>query len=534
MVLNLLRKKKTIKRIFWIIALLIVPAFVFWGAGDAIRSRDDVRFAGTIFGKRVSRRDYAQALRACHNQARLIYGEDFSRIAEYLNLEEQAWARLILLEQAKRERISVKDDEVTNWIKNLPLFQEDGRFNPQRYNLLLQFLRIEPRKFEEELRDSLKIAKLREAVVREVNVSEDEAKEAYRRENEKAEVSYILIESKDFKEKVTIITQEELKGYYIDNREEFREPERVNVEYLNLAFDKFKPQVTITDEDIKDYYDSNLEAFILPSRETKEEDKEPAYKPLEEVKAHIKSDLILQEAKHLANLEASEIIEELFDEPDLEKIARKDTVSLGETGFFAMQEPIPNIGFSYQFVEEAFGLVEDEISEIITTPRGLYIIRLKEKRASYIPSFEEAKTKIEEAVRKIKMRELAKERGEEILAKIKDLGFEDTAKELSLIIKKSEPFTRKDYIPGLGEATEFSSAAFNLKVGEISNVASVPKGYAILRLDNIEEIDEEKWLEEKEEFKKMLLAQKKERYFQSWFLKLQKQANPVRKDGSDN
>jgi peptidyl-prolyl cis-trans isomerase D len=509
----------------WIIAILVVPAFLLWGSGSVIRSKGNIRFAGTIFGKRISLRDYAQSLSACRNQAKLIYGDKFSDVAEYLNLKEQAWTRLILLYQAKREKISVKDDEVINWIKSSPLFQKDGRFSRSRYNLILQYLlRVQPRKFEEELRDSLKIAKLREAVVREVNVTEDEVKVAYRRKYEKREVSYILIESKDFKEKLTL-TEEELKNYYEDNREEFRLPEQVNVEYLNLAFDKFKGQVSISDEDIKDYYNTHLKEFIIPSQEAKEKNKEPKYRSLSEVKDNIKSNLIFQEAKHKAQIKASQIIEDLIDEPDFEKIAQKYAVSFGETGFFAPQESIPGVGFSYQFAKEAFELAKDEISEIITTPTGLYIIRLKEKKASYIPSFEEAKTKIEEAVRRIKAKELARKKAEEILPKLKESNFEDVAKELSLTIKKSEPFTREGYIPDIGEAPAFSWAAFNLKIGQISKAVSTPKGYCLLRLDNIREIDEKKYTQEKKELKTALLKQKKEQYFQNWLLKLKEEAN---------
>lgn len=527
MVLNLLRKKKVVKRIMWIIAILIVPAFLLWGSGSAIRGKRNVRFAGTIFGKRVPLRDYVQSLGACRNQALLVYGDNFSKVADYLNLEGQAWARLILLHQAKREGISVSDSEVIDWIKSAPAFQKKGKFDPARYNLLMQYLlRTQSRRFEEELRDSLKITKLRESVVEEVSVSDSEVKEAYRQEKEKVKVSYILIESEDFKEEA-VISEEEAKDYYKGNREEFQEPERVNVNYLNLAFDKFKPQASIADEEIEDYYNSHLEEFTLPSQETEEEgeDKEPQYKPFSEVKENIKSNLILQEAKRLANIEVSQIIEELLDEPDLEKFAPKHGLSLGESGFFAAQERIPGVGFSYQFVKEAFSLAKDEVSNTITTPQGLYIISLKEKKASYIPPFEEVKTKAEEAVRKIKAKELARKKAEEVLAKINELGFEDSSKELSLNIEKSEPFARKSYIPNIGEVPEFSSLTADLKVGEISKTISTPKGYTIFRIDNIEEIDEEKFLEEKEEFKNRLLAQKKEEHFQAWFLKLKEETN---------
>lgn len=528
MVLNLLRKKKVVKRIIWGIAIVIVPAFIFWGSGSAIRGKRNVRFAGTIFGKRISLRDYTQSLDACRNQARLIYGDNFSKIAEYLDLHTQAWNRLILLNRVKREGISVKDYELIDWIKTSALFRKDGKFDQDRYNLLLQyFLRIEPREFEEELRDSLKITKLQEAVVREIQVSDNEVKEAYRQKNEKAEASYIVIGSKDTKYTATI-TAEELKEYYKNNSEKFQRPQQVNVEYLHWAFEKFKDNVLIADEEIEDYYDAHLNEFPLPANITKEgkklsaEDseskKEPRYRPLSEVKDSIKSNLILQEAKRKAQIEASAVVETIFDAVNLGNTTQ-------ETGLFAVGEPIPGVGVSYEFTKEAFSLTKDKISNIITTPKGLYIMKLKEEKAPYTLPFEEVKTKAEKAVRSAKTKELAKKKAEEVITKIKGSSFEKTARKLSLEIKKSNPFTRKDYIPDIGQASQFSSSAFNLEINAVSEAVPIPQGYAILRLDNIEAIDEEKFLQEKEEFKKTLLEKKKEILFQSWFEKLKKEAN---------
>ncbi len=53
--LRLLRKKKVAKRIFYVLAAIIIPAFVIWGSASVINKKNDIpNVAGRIFGKNVS------------------------------------------------------------------------------------------------------------------------------------------------------------------------------------------------------------------------------------------------------------------------------------------------------------------------------------------------------------------------------------------------------------------------------------------------------------------------------------------------
>ena len=56
--LKKLRKKKTAKRIWVILTILILPAFVFWGFGSFMRSKEEITYAGKIFGKKVPFQEY--------------------------------------------------------------------------------------------------------------------------------------------------------------------------------------------------------------------------------------------------------------------------------------------------------------------------------------------------------------------------------------------------------------------------------------------------------------------------------------------
>ncbi len=105
---------------------------------------------------------------------------------------------------------------------------------------------------------------------------------------------------------------------------------------------------------------------------------------------------------------------------------------------------------------------------------------------------------------------------------------EDTLKNLSKITKTSisshEDIARGDYVEGVGVNAEFNNACFSIEEKEFTGPIKVQKGYCIIRLDELKPIDEEKFEEEKEEFKEELLERKKRGAFQDWFAVLKEKA----------
>ena len=177
--LKQLRNKETAKKIFIVLALIIIPAFVLWGVGSTTKSKSGPQYAGIVFGKKVSLEDYGQNWRAVKNEALMRY-PNFNEIYEQLDLEGQAWDRLILLREADRERIKVTDDEVINTIRSFPFLSSGGKFNTDAYERLLKnVFQASPREYEEDMRGSLAIAKLVNNVTKDIKVTDDELLKKY-------------------------------------------------------------------------------------------------------------------------------------------------------------------------------------------------------------------------------------------------------------------------------------------------------------------------------------------------------------------
>lgn len=536
--LKFLRQKRTVKILLWIIAVVIIVAFVLWGTPSRFDEKQNnmPSFAGEIFGKKISPDKFVEAYQISRNQAIMVYGQDFQKYAQFLNLEDDTWNRLILLEVAKD--IKVSNEEVIEKMRSFAFFQKNGKFDRETYNLLLKYVfRTSARNFEEQIRQSLVIEKLIQEVLNNVTVTDEELESEYAKENETAIASYILVKNEDFK-----ITEEvpegELKNFYDAHQENFKKPTQVNVQYIKIDFESQKEKIEVVDEEIQAYYEEHKEDFIKPEADSvdaaqKKEDvtETPAYKPLEEVKEGIKNIILGEKTQQKTQEAAYQVSDFIYEGHSLEDAAQKFALPLGETGLFGASDSIPEIGWSYQFYTAAFELEKDQISDVIQTPKGYYIIKLISKREPHIPILEEIKAEVQNALGQEKASERARRKAMEIFTIIeKEKGtvgfdFAKSAEALGFTIQTTEGFKRDGYIPSLGEAMEFGKEAFRLNQGDISGVIKVPKGYAILRLDEKKPFDKEKFVQEKMDFKDNLLSNKRQQYYSDWFKKLKEQAN---------
>jgi len=521
--------RKNMKFIMWILLI----TFVLWGGSSAVLSRSKTtNYAGIVFGSKVGWKEYEINFNAVQNQAKMMYGEKFNQIKQYLNLEEDTWNRIALLRYAQKKHINVSDSEVINTVCGISLFQDSsGRFVPDIYKRVMEyFLKTSPREFEEGLKDSLKITKLREQIIKEVSVSDDEIKQAYKTKNEKINADYALINAIEFSPQVNA-TDEILKQYYLTHKEELKTPLRLNIEYIPFEYDQYKNGITATTEEIDKYYESRKKDYQKELDDAKQKGT-PEQDTVTGIKERIKRLLIDKKAQDRADDASSNVSYELAQakQPNFRDVAKKFNLPVKESGFFAAEESIPGIGLSYAVSFEAFKMELGQVSSPIKGQNARYIIKLKDKKEPYIPTLEEARPKIKDIIIKEEAKILAIKKGEQILSDIKqkiDSGenFKQACSDLKLEVKTTGLFSKQDYIPNIGKSDEFANIAFSQDTGKLAGLAKVPDGAAIIFITERTGIDEEKYKTEKDAFKNTVLEEKQNTSFQEWLKDLKQKAD---------
>ena len=195
-----------------------------------------------------------------------------------------------------------------------------------------------------------------------------------------------------------------------------------------------------------------------------------------------------------------------------------DNITYTESGFFAFDEPLEGIE-SEEFYKYAFSLKTEQISPVIQTSKGVYILRVIQKKDSYIPELAEAKPKAEEALKLIKAKEEAKNKTEDYKNKIDGYLQNDPAinlkrprELLGVELKTTPAFKRDQTIPDTDIDKSILNSAFELKPNQISSALGGVKDFFIIEPDKFTGIDQEKFKQDKETYSKDLIEKKKTKY----------------------
>ena len=189
--LKFLRNKHHQKKIYIILATAIIPPFLMWGVTTSQKESKVPSTLGLIENKKISLREYLNSYKAVQHEMAFMVGERSKEVAQAINIKGEAWDRILLLYQAKKEKIRTGDAEVVEWISRQPLFQSHGQFDANVYDLYVaRYLRSNARDFEEEIRDSLTIEKIADMIRSHATVKDEELKTLYKQANNQKDFVY--------------------------------------------------------------------------------------------------------------------------------------------------------------------------------------------------------------------------------------------------------------------------------------------------------------------------------------------------------
>jgi len=173
------------------------------------------------------------------------------RIVQQMIEEEAALA------EASKLGIGASDEEVRTRIASMPGLQENGQFiGEQRYRQILQ-LQTPPltvSDFEQQIRRSITVEKLRAALTNWISVSDKEVEDEFRRRNEKVKLAVVSFPADKFREGLEA-TDAELSAYYEAHKNELKIAEKRKVKYALVDMQAIRNKITISPDDIKRSYE---------------------------------------------------------------------------------------------------------------------------------------------------------------------------------------------------------------------------------------------------------------------------------------
>jgi peptidyl-prolyl cis-trans isomerase D len=119
-----------------------------------------------------------------------------------------------------------------------------------------------------------------------------------------------------------------------------------------------------------------------------------AVPPLAEIKPFLADAVKRQKAANLAR-ERAEAWTKTIESGDLAAFAKREGLPVGDTGFFSRSAPPVDKSLPPEVIRAGFILGNGRVSQPIPTPKGVYLVKVTERRAPDLAGFDKARAEIE-------------------------------------------------------------------------------------------------------------------------------------------
>jgi peptidyl-prolyl cis-trans isomerase D len=379
--------------------------------------------------------------------------------------------------EAQRLGVTVSDTELADRIKLLlPPAYENGNFvGSAQYSALVgQRFQMGVEEFEELVRQSLVQEKVGALVSAGVTVSADEVAAEFRRKNEKVKLDYAVIHP-DALESQVQVTDADLNAFYDKNKSKYMVPEQRVVRYLSIEPTQLAAKINIPQAELEAAYKDHINQFKVA---------EQAQISQIMFKTMGKTDAEMAEIRK----KAADVVSQAKKGAKFEDLAKKYSEDPGtkdkggDTGWIQRGQAMPELE------KAAFGLNKGEVSDVITTQIGIYIIKVTDKQQAHTKSLAEVMPIIQGVLSKQKSDAMADDIAQKIGDQLRQTAkpsLDAIAKQFDLTVGETRPIGVTDSAPELGTAPEIKETVFRMQKGDISQPVRNDRGYVVLSVKDI-------------------------------------------------
>ncbi|HOV95491.1 MAG TPA: SurA N-terminal domain-containing protein [Thermomonas sp.] len=350
----------------------------------------------------------------------------------------------------KRDNIVISDAQVADAIGKIPDFQVDGAFNKDRYQMLLstQNPPMTPRSFEAKVREGLMDELIPARIAKSAFVTDSELDRLMRLLGERRDVSYVTLPAPaaDTAE----VTAAQIDAWYKGHQAQFRAPETVRLEYVEVDGSKLPAPVVDEAALRKKYQEQLAKAATGDKREVSHilvavaADASDAVKKAAEAKA-----------KQLAEMARAPGA----DFATLAKTNSDDTGSKDKGGDLGW---LSKGGMPGTFDDAAFAMQAGEVRGPIKSDFGWHVIKVNQIQQGTQRSFEDMRAELEKEVQQGGREQAFNDlTGKLVDAVYKNpTSLEPAAKAMGLVVQTTPAFTHAGG-PGIAADPKVLRAAFS-------------------------------------------------------------------------
>ena len=241
-------------------------------------------------------------------------------------------------------------------------------------------------------------------------------------------------------------------------------------------------------------------------------------KSLNDVRPQLEDQIKTEKAQVEAAKKAEALAGKISSPADMEKVAREESLAIGDSGLFSREEPMAGLGFAPEVSSRAFELESGKVSGKLSTGQGFAWITVTEIKPSALPTLAEVKDKVRDDVVREKAVVLAREKAD-IMAKSAKTNFAAAAKAAGVDVKTTDLISRGAPLPEVGTNDAVENAIFALKTGDATGAIATDNAVVVARMKERQDIKPEDYGTGKLALLDELRQQRANEFFSAYMVK---------------
>ncbi|WOG30163.1 SurA N-terminal domain-containing protein [Endozoicomonas sp. 8E] len=432
----------------------------------------------TVNGEDITRAQLTQSLEQQRRMLIQQMGDQFDpSLIDEKQLRESVLQSLIdrslLLQEAKNGGMGLGQKELDAMIVRMPEFQQDGKFDQDRFMMMVRSLGMSPAQFRVLLSDETVLQQIQAGVAGSEFVTQSEINRLTALESQKRAIAWLTLDVAKVRDSIEP-TEDQIKSYYEAHRDQYMTPEQVEISFVEMGRASLVDDLEVDEQAVKDEYQRRLQDIEENAADTQ---------TVSTILIQTGDQRSLEEARKIAaevesRLKAGEAFAKLAEEYSDDPVTSAKGGDMGQVQ--------PGI-FGDTFDETVASLEPGQVSKPVETDFGVQIIKLTSREKPVIPSFDELKNEIAIGLKTQEAETIYLDK----TRKLADISFEASdlaqpAEQLGLTIQTAGPFTRQGGSTDVTSNAKVIAAAFSddvLELGANSELIELsPEKAMVLRV----------------------------------------------------
>ena len=572
-------------------ALAFVGLMVFqWGMDITGRTTGTTGEIGRVNGEPVRYDMYQAVLQNLYSQYQAQQQEPISA-AQNKQIEDEAWNQIVdqilIQQELERRGISVSDEEIRQAARFQPppelrtneLFLTNGQFDLAKYQQFLSS-NADPALFmqlEAYYRSQIPQGKLARQLATGIFISDAELWDRYRDAHEAVTVRFVPFDpAQRMPDDSVALTDAEIEDYWEEHQDEFEVPARANVKVVTLprtptpsdtaaardraaallaeirggaAFDtvgarELRADRPVTFEDLGTFGRNQMDpkfdtaAFAAPVGQPYGPVATPfGYHVLlvsnrtadSATAKHILVPIRRTEESEDAILALADSLENLTEDMTLDEAARTMGLPVQNVEISDVLPFVNGVGQAVDGADWAFEeAAEGDVSDVFESDLAFYAMELVSKQPGGVLPLADARSTIRQILLLQKKVDKAAAQAQQLVEKVRaGTSLENAAAELRLDVRAPGPFTRGDFVPGLGAVSAPIGVAFGLAPRTVSEPVKTRDNVFVIEKIAHTPADSTAWLAQRETQRRGLTQMEQQARLQAWMQGLRAAADIV-------